>query len=63
MSKPSERDYRPSLRRQAQQLLEIAKTIRDPAVRERVERLAMDVAAECEGGDEQIGAAKPPRLA
>jgi hypothetical protein len=43
-----EPDYRPLLRRHAEQLLQVTKTITDPTVRERIERLAMEIAAESE---------------
>jgi hypothetical protein len=36
------------LRRHAEQLIQVAKTITDPTMRERIERLAMEIAAESE---------------
>jgi hypothetical protein len=46
MSNKSEGEYRPLLRRHAEQLLRIAQRISDPRMRERIERLATDIAAE-----------------
>jgi len=51
-SDPREPEYRPLLRRHAQQLLEINKRITDPKMRERIERLAMEIAAESESRSE-----------
>jgi hypothetical protein len=52
MTKKSE-IYRTLLRRQAEQLQKIARSFRDPRVRDRVERLALDIVGGNDGQQRQ----------
>jgi hypothetical protein len=54
MGRPSEGEgYRKQLRQQAEQLLDLARNLRDPKLRERAEQLALDIAAEAEQSTDQ----------